>query len=239
MIDLHAPLYTLQEASTLLNVHPETLRRLDSSGELPALRLGSRGDRRYRQQDIIRLVKQRTTSSLRVVSLFCGCGGFDLGFQGDFAYLCTYYPPTGFRIIWANDSDASALSTYRKNLHTHRVVFGNIRTIIRRRMIPDCDVVIGGFPCQDYSYSGKKQGVQTKRGRLYLLMQKVISLKQPMAFIAETVKGILHLDERKTFTTLMADFAEAGYTVTYQIYNTASYGVPQTRERVILVGIRK
>ncbi len=233
-------LLTIEEASRLLNVNPETLRRWDRSGELTAIRIGKRKDRRYKKEDILRMLNNKTKNKLRVVSLFSGCGGLDLGFRGDFTYLGKYYEPHNYELLWANDYEPKSCQTYRNYFKTDHVVCGDFTELVKNPdSIPDCDVILGGFPCQDFSVAGKRLGFSAKRGKLYLSMRDLIIAKRPMAFVAENVKGLLNIGQGEVIKIIEKDFSDAGYKVTLKLYHTADYGVPQTRERVIIIGIRK
>ena len=101
------------------------------------------------------------------------------------------------------------------------------------------DVVVGGFPCQDFSLAGKRKGLTVKRGNLYLSMAKVIGLLKPKVFLAENVKGLLSWENGLAIDTIIKDFKELGYNVEYKLLNSADYGVPQTRERIIIIGVRR
>ena len=100
------------------------------------------------------------------------------------------------------------------------------------------DVVVGGFPCQDFSLAGKRQGFNVQRGKLYQSMAKVIEKLKPKVFLAENVKGLISWEDGLAINTIIEDFSTLGYKVEYKLFNTADYGVPQTRERVIIVGVR-
>lgn len=163
---------------------------------------------------------------MKVVSLFSGAGGLDLGFI-----------KAGHTIIWANDVYHDAVASYRKNIGDHIVEedIHNINSVD----IPDCDMVMGGFPCQGFSVANVKRHSADSRNGLYKELLRVICDKNPKALLAENVKGILSLDKGAVFSMILKDFFEAGYNVTYKVLNSANYGVPQKRERVIIVGIRK
>lgn len=179
------------------------------------------------------LIEERTIS---VVSLFSGCGGMDLGFSGGFEFLGKDYSQTPFEIIWANDLNSAACRTYKKNIGEH-IVEGDIWKMMDE--IPlEADVVIGGFPCQDISINGKGLGIEGKRSGLYRAMVEVVSRVRPKIFVAENVKGLLMKHNEKSLQQILTDFRALGYDVTYQLYNAADYGVPQTRERVFIVGTR-
>ena len=160
-----------------------------------------------------------------VVSLFSGAGGLDLGFI-----------QAGHRIIWANDLFHDAVLTYRANIGNH-IIEQDIHEIPSED-IPDCDIVIGGFPCQGFSIANTGRHADDERNVLYLQLLRVIHDKQPLFFLAENVKGILSLEHRAVFENILNDFGNLNYQVQYRVLNAADYGVPQRRERVIIVGVR-
>ncbi len=162
---------------------------------------------------------------MKVVSLFSGAGGLDLGFQ-----------MAGHEIIWANDIYKDAVSTYRNNIGNH-IVCGDISEV-STDSIPGCDIVIGGFPCQGFSVANMKRNAADKRNELYKQLIRVIEAKKPKFFLAENVKGITTLEHGKVFQMILDDFSSMGYKVVSKILNAADFGVPQTRLRVIIVGVR-
>lgn len=162
---------------------------------------------------------------MRVVSLFSGAGGLDLGFK-----------MAGHNVIWANDLYGDAVETYKLNLGDH-IVCKDIANIDVKD-IPDCDIVIGGFPCQGFSIANMKRCTSDERNVLYKQLIRVIKEKKPKFFLAENVKGLTNLDKGEVFKMILNDFSSLGYTVKWQILNAANYGVPQTRQRVIIVGVR-
>lgn len=162
---------------------------------------------------------------MRVVSLFSGAGGLDLGFT-----------MAGHEVVWANDLYSDAVETYRANLGNH-IVCRDIATVASDE-IPDCDIVIGGFPCQGFSVANVNRHVGDKRNVLYLQLLRVIRDKNPQFFLAENVKGIMSLDGGKVFQKILEDMRALGYNVQARLFNVANYGVPQRRERVIFVGVR-
>ena len=171
-----------------------------------------------------------------VVSLFSGCGGLDLGFKGDFSFLNKEYAANPFDIIWANDFNKAACETYRVNIDK-RIVEGSIEDVFDT-MPTTADVVIGGFPCQDISINGKMAGVDGKRSGLYVWMVKAVERIRPKVFVAENVKALLMKRHASSLERVINDFSALGSKVSYNIYNAADYGVPQTRERVIIIGVR-
>jgi DNA (cytosine-5)-methyltransferase 1 len=179
----------------------------------------------------------------RVVSLFSGCGGLDLGFTGGFEIFDKHYEKHPFNIIWSNDFFNEACQTYRHNLGDH-IYEGDI-SLLDKKKIPDADIVIGGFPCQDFSVAGKRQGTSVKRGRLYLEMKSVIEHIKPLIFVAENVEGLVNMENGLILQTIKDDFSEMRiesetirYNVTHHLLHAPDYGVPQLRKRVFIVGIR-
>nr|CAD33712.1 putative DNA methylase [Escherichia coli] len=162
---------------------------------------------------------------MKVVSLFSGAGGLDLGFKN-----------AGFQIVWANDIDSDAVLTYKKNIGDHIV----LRDLSQIDMddIPDCDVVIGGFPCQGFSQANLLRNKDDERNQLYLEFLRVVNAKKPKFFFAQNVRGILSLDNGTAIEKIESDFKSLGYKVKKQLFNVADYGVPQMRYRVIIVGVR-
>lgn len=161
-----------------------------------------------------------------LVSLFCGAGGMDLGFK-----------QAGFNILWANDFEKDAVETYEKNIGKH-VVLGDICKIKSSEIPDNPDVIIGGFPCQGFSVANTKRNMKDERNFLYKEMLRIIKDKQPKIFVAENVKGLLSMEKGKVIEMIMKDFEDIGYEVTYEVLNSADYGVPQARERVIIIGNR-
>ena len=177
---------------------------------------------------------------LKVASLFCGCGGTDVGLLGDFDFLGKHYRKNPMEIVYANDIDDNACAIFEKN-------FGikpdnrDIRTVSSSE-IPEIDILTGGFPCQSFSIvaqNPKRLGVKDDRGKLFFEMCRILRDKQPKCFIAENVKGILSANGKSAFPLIIKEFEDSGYSVSYRLLNAVNYGVPQKRERVIIVGIRK
>lgn len=169
-----------------------------------------------------------------VVSLFSGCGGMDLGFRGGFEFLGRKYRRLPFDIVWANELNEAAVRTYRRNLGEH-IRQGDIWTMLDD-LPARADVVIGGFPCQDISVNGKGAGITGSRSGLYRAMVETVRRLQPRVFVAENVKGLLMSHHSEALQTVLSDFRSLGYDVSYRLYHAAQYGVPQTRERVMIVG---
>ncbi|MBE5844469.1 MAG: DNA cytosine methyltransferase [Butyrivibrio sp.] len=163
---------------------------------------------------------------MKIISLFSGAGGLDLGLI-----------QAGNEVIWANDIDKDAVATYEENIGKH-IVCEDIKNI-DIETLPDADAVVGGFPCQGFSQANLKRALDDDRNQLYRFFYDTIKIKQPKFFIAENVKGILSLGKGEAIKQIVNDFNEAGYITTVNLVNMANYGVPQTRQRVIIVGQRR
>lgn len=183
-----------------------------------------------------KVASKPVSKKIKVISLFSGCGGMDLGFTGGFEFLGKKYSRTPFDIIWANDFNEAACRSYAHNIGDH-IHHGDIWQLLDD-MPQETDILIGGFPCQDISVNGKGAGVDGKRSGLYRAMVEAVSRTKPKIFVAENVKGLLMKHNAKSLERVLKDFRALGYDVTYQLYHAADYGVPQTRERVIIVGTR-
>lgn len=177
---------------------------------------------------------------LRVASLFCGCGGTDVGLLGDFDFLGKHYDSNSMEIVYANDIDDNACNIFKENFN----ITPDSRDIreVKSEELPEFDILTGGFPCQSFSIiaqNPKRLGVKDERGKLFFEMCRILRERQPKCFIAENVKGILTANKKSAFPLIIKEFEESGYDVQYRILNSADYGVPQKRERVIIVGFRK
>ena len=164
-------------------------------------------------------------SSMTVISLFSGAGGLDLGLI-----------QSGHDVIWANDIYEDAVATYRRNIGNHTDT--RDISVIPSNQIPTADVVVGGFPCQGFSVANWGRTVSDERNKLYIEMVRVITDKQPKFFIAENVKGLVSLGKGEVLRRIIKDFAYAGYQTTWQVLNSADYGVPQKRMRFVMLGVR-
>ena len=177
---------------------------------------------------------------LKVASLFCGCGGTDVGLLGGFDFLGKYYTSNSMEIVYANGIDDNACKIFKENFG----ITPDTRDIraVKTEEIPEFDILTGGFPCQSFSIvaqNPKRLGVKDERGKLFFEMCRILRERQPKCFIAENVKGILTANKRSAFPLILKEFEESGYEVQYQILNSADYGVTQKSERVIIIGFRK
>jgi len=160
---------------------------------------------------------------MRVISLFSGAGGLDLGFLR-----------AGHDIVWANDFDPDCVQTYSRNIGSH-IELGDISKFKATR-VPDCDMIIGGFPCQGFSCANLKRSPKDERNSLYLHFLRFLRVKKPKYFLAENVRGLLSLSGGRVMDRILKDFSSAGYHVEYKLVNFADFGVPQMRYRVFIIG---
>ena len=178
----------------------------------------------------------RSSSHHTAVSLFAGCGGLDLGFAGGFRYLGQRYEPLPFDIVAAIDNSEDAIKTYRLNLGHHARVAD--LTTLDVNDIARADVLLGGFPCQDFSSSGPKSGLAGKRGQLYTVLVDYMSAHQPKVVIGENVPHLSRLEGGIYLKTILADLEAVGYKFEVWDLYGPDYGLPQSRRRLFLVGIR-
>lgn len=231
-------LLSINEATSVLKISRSTLYRIIKRGEIKVLKIGRRT--LIEQEQLLGLLRSTTSDrKFKVVSLYSGAGGMDLGFLGGFSFLGKDYERNNFEIVYAGDINQKAVDTYNRNLGNDSIC--EDVTKLDPKSIPDCDVVLGGFPCQDFSIAGKRRGLDSERGNLYKAMVRIVEMKQPMIFVAENVTGLLTANEGTAMERVHLDFSKAGmgYDVVYKVLNAADFGVPQKRERVIIIGVRK
>ncbi len=164
---------------------------------------------------------------MKVVSLFAGCGGLDLGFE-----------KAGFEVVWANEYDNTIHATYRLN-HPKTVLNTSDIRNLSAQDVPDCDGIIGGPPCQSWSLGGKSLGIEDDRGKLVYDYIRIVIGKKPKFFVMENVPGMVTPKHLKAFNQFLDLFRNAGYRIRYELMNAADYKIPQDRLRVIIVGIRE
>lgn len=176
-------------------------------------------------------------SGSTVMSLFCGCGGMDLGILGGFRYLGEVYSPLPFNIVSAIDIDARSIETYRLNIGDHAAV-GDLNTI-EASSLPGARVLIGGFPCQDFSSSGPKVGFASDRGQLYQVLVDYMRTHQPEMVVGENVPHLATLHGGQYLKTIIQDFEAQGYNFVVWNLFAPDYGLSQSRRRLFIVGVRK
>ncbi len=164
---------------------------------------------------------------MKLVSLFTGAGGLDLGFE-----------KAGFQVIWANEFDKTIWETFQTNF-PHTKLDKRSVTDIQSKEVPQADGFIGGPPCQSWSEAGAGRGIADSRGQLFHDYIRLLKDKKPKFFLAENVSGILHPKHSKAFSNIIDEFENAGYSVFHSLLNANNFDVPQDRKRVIIVGYRK
>lgn len=180
-----------------------------------------------------------TATLYSVISFFCGCGGLDLGFHGDYSYKGEAHPRTKFNIIKAYDNEEKCIVTYNRNLPAVAEQL-DLQTY-DPESVPDADILIGGFPCQDFSNAGPRRGLSSERGRLYKAMIRYMETHHPKVVIGENVLGLKSAIKGVDVLKVIVDELKQtnpGYKVdVWQLY-APDYGIPQTRSRLIIVAVR-
>lgn len=175
----------------------------------------------------------------KIASLFTGCGGMDLGTEGNFVFLGKKYQKLKTKTVYAMDFDAPICELYNANFPIKCEV-KDIRNL-ESDDIPKHDILTGGFPCQSFSViaqNPKRLGYKSEKGQLFFEMCRIIRKKKPSVFVAENVKGILSANKKEAFPLILEEFKKSGYHVKFQLLNASHYGVPQKRERVFIVGFK-
>ena len=161
---------------------------------------------------------------LKVAGLFAGVGGIELAFE-----------QAGYEIVWANEIDEKAATTYRLNF-THPLIVDDIHNIDSAQ-IPEADVIVGGFPCQAFSIAGYRKGFEDERGEVFFQMSRIIKDKKPRVIFMENVKNLANHDEGNTFRVISETLESYGYLLKTMILNGSEHGnIPQNRERIYIVG---
>ncbi len=233
--------YSLNEVADILGISKETLRRWDNNGKLKALRHPINKYRMYHIEqlkifeEISFLFKEAKNNIIspvkkfQTIELFAGAGGLAIGLE-----------QAGLNCVLLNDNDHWACETLRINRPEWNIIEGDIKNIDFHKYKNKIDIVSGGFPCQAFSYAGKKLGFNDTRGTLFFEFARAISEIKPIMFIAENVKGLLSHDNGRTLKGMMSVLDELNYNVLEpRILKALFYKVPQKRERLLLVGIRK
>lgn len=234
---------TLNEVSELIGKSKETLRRWDREGKLLATREPMSNYRVYKKEQVLSLFpdffEPHTDNSITnfveaeneytVLELFAGAGGLAIGLE-----------KAGIKCVALNEIDKWACQTLRKNRPQWNVLEGDIKDIDFSAYHNKADIVTGGFPCQAFSYAGKKLGLNNARGTLFYEFARVVKEVNPLICIGENVRGLLSHENGKTLEGMISILDEIGYRVVpIQVLKAINYNVPQKRERLILVGIRK
>lgn len=180
--------------------------------------------------------EQETMQAASVVSFFSGCGGLDLGFHGDFEFKGTHFKRLPFNILKAYDFDKFCKVTYEFNLDSPFELCDLGTADVQ--LMPKADVLIGGFPCQEYSICGPLGGNNSKRGALFKSMSRYAKFWKPKIVVAENVPNLPRLNGGDDLKQIRQSFARAGYRSLIWNVHAPDYGVPQARDRVILLFIR-
>ncbi|MBQ3220477.1 MAG: DNA cytosine methyltransferase [Clostridia bacterium] len=164
---------------------------------------------------------------MKLISLFSGCGGLDLGFER-----------AGFDIVVANEYDATIWDTFKANHPKTRLIAGDIRKISENDFPDGIDGIIGGPPCQSWSEAGALRGIEDSRGKLFYDYIRILKSKKPKFFLAENVSGMLANRHSEAVQNIIKTFKECGYEVSVNLVNAKDYGVAQERKRVFYIGFR-
>ncbi len=234
---------TLSEVAEFVGKSKETLRRWDREGKLTAVREPMSNYRVYKRDQIEIFFKEFTNFKIQasdlnyvvpenkytVLELFAGAGGLAVGLE-----------KAGLKCVALNEIDKWACETLRTNRPNWKVFEGDIKLFDFSAYHNKIDVVTGGFPCQAFSYAGKKLGLNDARGTLFYEFARVVKEVNPPICIGENVRGLLSHENGKTLQGMISILDEIGYNVVpYQVLKAINYNVPQKRERLIIVGIRK
>jgi DNA (cytosine-5)-methyltransferase 1 len=234
--------YSLNEVSEILGKSKETLRRWDREGKFSAVREPISQYRIYKKEQINSLLEQMSIDyedtidnsvspiqDFKVLELFAGAGGLAVGME-----------KAGIKCVALNEIDKWACQTLRENRPNWNVLEGDIKSFNFTEYNNTVDIVTGGFPCQAFSYAGKKLGLKDARGTLFYEFARAVKEVNPLICIGENVKGLLSHEKGKTIEGMISILNEIGYNVVpVKVLKAIKYKVPQKRERVILVGVRK
>ena len=178
----------------------------------------------------------RTTTRFRVVSYFAGCGGMDLGFLGGFSFMGDRFKRQPFEIVRAYDFDPRCAETYRLNIseHIEEVDLNEVEP----KEVPEADVLIGGFPCQDFSSCGPKKGLTSARGKLYRAMVDYMKHRRPIVAVGENVPHLARIHSGNVIKRIIGDLEDAGYRVYVWNLHAPDFGIPQRRSRLFFLCVR-
>lgn len=226
-------------AALKLGISVDTIRRWDKKGLIKSFR-DERNDRMFSLEEIKRIqnktqgdkkskfkiLKNKTVSQYTAIELFAGAGGTALGMEN-----------AGIQHVLLNEFDKNACATLRKNKPNWNVVEGDVRGLTFTE--GQADIVQGGFPCQTFSYAGKKMGFEDIRGTLFFEFARCVKEVRPKIAIGENVKGLLNHDNGRTLKTMIGVLEELGYKIKYKVLRSQYLDIPQKRERLIIIGVRK
>ncbi|MCF6312248.1 MAG: DNA (cytosine-5-)-methyltransferase [Verrucomicrobiales bacterium] len=234
--------YHVSEVADICGVSKETIRKWDRSGKLKAMREDSTAYRVYDRSSLekldearlffshseVRPKKVKPKRNYSLIELFAGAGGLALGLERN-----------GFESVLLNEIDRNACKTLRHNRPKWNVVEGPIESVDFTSYHDKIDVVTGGFPCQSFSYAGKKRGFEDTRGTLFFEYARCLKEVRPKVFLGENVRGLLRHDQGRTLQTMLTVLKDLGYKVFEpRVLKAMHHRVPQKRERLIIVGVR-
>jgi DNA (cytosine-5)-methyltransferase 1 len=232
-------LVSISIASETLKVSIDTIRRWEKKGLIRAIRDKS-GHRYFYENELLQLkdktkgkgdvgykiLKNESSTKYKVVELFAGCGGLALGLEN-----------AGLKAELLVEIDKKASETLKLNRPKWNVIADDIKNVDFTKV--KADVVAGGFPCQAFSYAGKRMGFEDTRGTLFFEFARAIKEIKPKIILGENVKGLEKHDEGRTLKTMLDVLDELGYKATYKVLRAQYFDVPQKRERLVIIGIRK
>lgn len=236
---LSSDILSIAEASSYLKVSMDTIRRWEKKGLVKARR-GDNGHRLFSINELTRLkekisgsndsafkvLKTRTPSKFKVVELFAGAGGLALGFEN-----------SGLQTALLVEIDKSAAATLRNNRPDWKVIESDVAKVSYKGI--KAEVLAGGFPCQAFSYAGKRLGFEDTRGTLFFEYARAVKEINPKIIVAENVRGLEKHDNGRTLSTMLSILSDLGYRVEYKILRAQYLDVPQKRERLVIFGVRK
>lgn len=234
--------YSISDVADLLSVSKETLRRWDRSGKLIAVREPMSNYRVYHKEQLKLFddlsflfsvpeatVNQKPSRIFNSIELFAGAGGLAIGLE-----------QAGINCIALNEIDHWACATLRMNRPDWNVLEADVKGISFANYLQQVDLVTGGFPCQAFSYAGKKLGLEDARGTLFYEFARIVNETKPAICVGENVRGLMTHDNGRTLSGMISILDEIGYhVITPKVFKTILYNVPQKRERLLIVGIRK
>lgn len=235
--------YSIAQVADILGMSKETLRRWDRNGKLVPKRHPKNKYRVYHRSQLEQFeqaqllfnsnwdneVGIKPNKNFTLIELFAGAGGLAIGLEN-----------AGFQSVLLNEIDKNSCATLRKNRPQWNVVEGDIAKVDFTQYKNTIDIISGGFPCQAFSYAGKRMGFEDTRGTLFFEYARAVKEINPKVIVAENVKGLLKHDDGKTLNTMKKIIDELGYDlVEPRVLKAVFYRVPQKRERLLLVAVRK
>lgn len=235
-------LLSISEAAEKLSVSIDTIRRWEKKGLVKA----TRSDTNYRMFNLkeiervqtkvsgnhlennYRILKTKRPTKYTAIDLFAGAGGTALGLEH-----------AGLQHVMLNEFDKHAVDTLRKNRPNWNVIHDDVTNIDFTPYAGEVDVIEGGFPCQAFSYAGKKLGLDDTRGTLFYQFARAVKEAKPKVAIGENVRGLLNHDDGRTLRAMLEVLHECGYKVAFNVLRAQYLDVPQKRERLLIFAVRK